>query len=355
MLRRLVRTPFRKVSLLVLLMALVAAAVAVTVRARTAPAASSHDVDVTKDLSYASAQPSGTQGHKLDLYVPRSHRPLPLVIFTHGSGWMADNGRMDADKVAARLNPHGFAVAGVAVRSSAQARFPAQLHDIKGAIRWLRANAEKYHLDPHRFAIMGESSGGWATTMTAVTGDVPKLEGTVGVRGPSSAVQAAVPFYPPTDFLRMDEHMLSDCTPRRGASLPSACHGGPKSPESRLLGCAINDCPDKAAAASPLTYIGKRQVPPFLMFHGEQDQLVPHHQSRLLFDKLASVGKDARFFSFPDARHGTFLQMLSDDDTRRGARQETTRDGHTTRPAPAHPTWQTVVTFLRSALGTGGH
>ncbi|MER0477817.1 prolyl oligopeptidase family serine peptidase [Streptomyces sp. Edi2] len=90
------------------------------------------------------------------------------------------------------------------------------------------------------------------------------------------------------------------------------------------------------------------------MFHGERDQLVPYHQSRLLFDKLASAGKDARFFSFPHARHGTYLEMLSDADTQRGARQETTRDGRTTRPAPAHPTWQTVISFLRSELHTGG-
>ncbi|MFI9258280.1 alpha/beta fold hydrolase [Streptomyces sioyaensis] len=353
MLRSLVRKPSRSIPLLVLLMALVAA-VAITVGARTVPAAPSPGVDVTKDLSYAPAQPAGTQGHMLDLYVPQSRRPAPLVIFTHGSGWMADNGRMDADKVAAQLNPHGFAVAGVAVRSSSQAQFPAQLHDIKGAIRWLRANAKKYHLDPRRFAIMGESSGGWATTMAAVTGDIPELEGTVGVSGPSSAVQAAVPFYPPIDFRQMDAHMLTDCKPRKDGSVPSDCHADPNSPESRLLGCAINDCPDKVAAASPLTYIGKRHLPPFLMFHGEQDQLVPYHQSRLLFDKLAAAHKDARFFSFPHTGHGTFLEMLSDADTQRGASEETTRNGHTTRPTPAHPSWQTVVSFLKSELHTAG-
>ncbi|MFD3418907.1 alpha/beta fold hydrolase [Streptomyces decoyicus] len=353
MFRSLLRTPFRSIPLLVLLAALVAV-VATTLGARDVPAASSSDVDVTKDLSYAPAQPTGTQGHKLDLYVPKSRRPAPLVIFTHGSGWMADNGRMDADKVAAQLNPHGFAVAGVAVRSSSQAQFPAQLHDIKGAIRWLRANATKYHLDPRRFAIMGESSGGWATTMAAVTGDMPKLEGTVGVNGPSSAVQAAIPFYPPVAFRQMDEHMPIDCKPRKDGSVPGDCHANPNSPESRLLGCAINDCPDKAAAASPLTYISDRHIPPFLMFHGKQDQLVPYDQSRLLFDKLAAAHKDARFFSFPNTGHGTFLEMLSDPDTQRGASQETTRHGHTTRPTHAHPSWQTVVSFLKDRLHTTG-
>ncbi|WP_431999167.1 alpha/beta hydrolase fold domain-containing protein [Streptomyces sioyaensis] len=353
MFRSLVRTPFRSIPLLALVTALVAV-VATTLGSRDVPAAASPGVDVTKDLDYAAARPAGTQGHKLDLYVPKSRPPVPLVIFTHGSGWMADNGRMDADKVAAQLNPHGFAVAGVAVRSSSQARFPAQLHDIKGAIRWLRANAAKYHLDPRRFAIMGESSGGWATTMAAVTGDVPELEGTVGVNGPSSAVQAALPFYPPIDFRQMDAHMLTDCTPREDGSVPGECHADPHSPESRLLGCALNDCPDKVAEAGPLTYIGKRRTPPFLIFHGKQDQLVPYHQSRLLFDKLAATHKDARFYSFPNTGHGTFLEMLSDADTQRGATLETTRHGHLTRPVPAHPSWQTVVAFLKSQLHTAG-
>jgi len=321
-------------------------------RTSPSPARTDTHVQITKDLAYAPARPPGTQGHLLDLYVPRSEHPAPLVIFTSGSGWLADSGRKGADKVAAQLNPHGFAVAGVAVRSSSQARFPAQLYDIKGAIRWLRANAETYHLAPDRIAIMGDSSGGWTTAMAAVTGGITALEGDVGVRGPSSAVQAAVPFYPPTDFLQMDAHM-----PDHGKAFNESfgltdCHSDARSPESRLLGCTITARPDKVAAANPLTYIGNRRLPPFLILHGEQDLTVPYHQSRLLYDKLATEGDDVRLISFPKAGHGTDFAMLSDDATREGAYEESAYAGHTTAARPVTPTWQTVVSFLEQRLSS---
>ncbi|MET8981184.1 alpha/beta hydrolase [Streptomyces sp. NPDC004539] len=316
------------------------------------PAGADTGVRITKDIAYAPAQPPGTQGHLLDLYVPRSARPAPLLIFTSGSGWLADSGRKGADQVAAQLNPYGYAVAGIAVRSSGQAPFPAQLYDVKGAIRWLRANAAAYHLDPDRVAIMGDSSGGWATAMAAVTGDLPALEGDVGPRGPSSAVQAAVPFYPPTDFSQMDAHMPDGCRAFNSAFGLTNCHSDARSPESRLLGCTITDCPDKVAAANPLTYIGTRHTPPFLILHGEQDGIVPYHQSRLLYEKLAAAGDDVRLFSFPEAGHGTSFAMLGDDATRRGAYVETAAGGRTTPPRPATPTWRTVVSFLDRQLHT---
>ena len=119
--------------------------------------------EVLRDLAYAPPEPAGSQGHLLDLYLPqRTGQPVPVVLWSHGSGWMRENGREGADVVAARLNPLGIAVAGVAVRSSANAQFPGQLHDIKAAIRYLKNDARRYGLDPDRFATMGESSGdGW--------------------------------------------------------------------------------------------------------------------------------------------------------------------------------------------------
>ena len=105
---------------------------------------------------------------------------MPVVIFSSGSAWMANNGRQGGPALAAELNKAGYAVAGVAIRTSAQTTFPGQLHDIKAAIRWLRANAGKYNLDPDRIGIAGESSGGWLAAMAAVTGDVAELEGDPG-------------------------------------------------------------------------------------------------------------------------------------------------------------------------------
>jgi acetyl esterase/lipase len=102
-------------------------------------------------------RPDSTSGrprweHVLDLYLPQAAHdtPLPLLIWTGGSGWMADNGKDSAGPIAQAFNPRGYAVAGVSIRSSSQVKFPGQLYDIKAAIRWLRAHAREYRLDPRR-------------------------------------------------------------------------------------------------------------------------------------------------------------------------------------------------------------
>ena len=201
------------------------------------------------NIDYASPEPASSNGHKLDLYIPAgAAQPLPVMIWTAGSAWSADTGKSGAGIVASQLNPAGYVVAGVSIRSSAQVKFPGQLHDIKAAIRWLRTNAARYNLDPDHIAIMGDSSGGWTTAMAAVTGDAPEMEGSVGTTGVSSAVQAAVAFYPPTNFLTMDAWALRKCSPQ-------VCHDGENSPESRLVGCPIQSCSEKLKAASPMTYI----------------------------------------------------------------------------------------------------
>ena len=114
---------------------------------------------VFANIAYAPAMPAGTGGHLLDLYTPNSGpTPRPLIIWSSGSARMADNGKSGADAIANVFNPRNYAVAGVSVRSSSQARFPAQVHDIKAAIRWLRANAAQYQLDTNRFAQMNAST-----------------------------------------------------------------------------------------------------------------------------------------------------------------------------------------------------
>ena len=141
----------KAVTLLVLAVALVAPS-----------AAPARGVEVITGIAYAPADPPGSEGHLLDLYLPRGHRgALPLVIWSQGSGWLAENGRSTAGMVAERFNPAGFAVAGVSVRSSTNARFPAQALDVHAAIRFLRANARRYGLDASRIGVMGDSSGGW--------------------------------------------------------------------------------------------------------------------------------------------------------------------------------------------------
>jgi acetyl esterase/lipase len=253
---------------------------------------------------------------------------------------MADTGKNRAGGLALELNPAGYAVAGVSIRSSSQVKFPGQLHDIKAAVRWLRANAGKYNLDPNHIAIIGDSSGGWTSAMTAVTGDAPEMEGSVGITGVSSAVQAAVAFYPPTNFPTMDFWAVRKCAPQQ-------CHDSENSPESRLIGCAIQSCPDKAKAASPLTYITAAD-PPIMILHGGSDQLVAHNQGEQFYMALNKACKEAVFISLPKAPHGNWYGFLTDESLREAAtiRSTSAADCSVLNPTPYKPTWKTVIDFL---------
>ena len=311
--------------------------------AQPAPAAPAGPPPTHADLEYAPADPPGSNGHKLDLYVPArasASGAIPVVIWTGGSAWMADTGKASARGIAARLMPAGYAVAGVSIRSSAQAVFPGQLHDIKAAIRWLRTHAATYGLDASRIAIMGDSSGGWTASMAALTGDAPELEGGVGVTGVRSDVQAAIAFYPPTDFLAMDAWAVRACTPPR-------CHDDATSPESRLVGCAIQTCAGKAQAANPVRYVTAAD-PPLLILHGGSDPLVPHNQGEQLYMALNKACHEATFISLPKAGHGPWNAFLTDDAVREAATIRTTSAAGcaVTNPVPYTPTWQTVIDFL---------
>jgi acetyl esterase/lipase len=305
------------------------------------------------DIAYAPAEPAQSKGHLLDLYLPENAaEPTPVVIWTSGSAWFADTGKARAEIVAAELVEEGFAVAGVSIRSSSQVQFPGQLHDIKAAIRWLRSNASRYNLDPDRIAIMGDSSGGWTTAIAAVTGDVPELEGEVGTTGVSSAVQAAVAFYPPTNFLEMDKWALRPCTPNAPPGPGAAfCHDAASSPESMLIGCAIQSCPDLVQRANPARYVSEND-PPIMILHGQSDPLVPHNQGELLYQALNKACREAVFIGLPTAGHGPAHSFLTDDAVRAGAtRRSTSADGCTVaNPVPYTPTWQTLVDFLSANL-----
>ena len=297
------------------------------------------------DLEYAPADPAGSNGHKLDLYIPTgASGPLPVVIWTGGSAWMADTGKRTAPGLAARLNPAWYAVAGVSIRSTSQVQFPGQLHDIKAAIRFLRANAQKYNLDAEHIGIMGDSSGGWTAAMAAVTGDVPELEGSVGTTGQPSTVQAAVAFYPPTNFLAMDAWALRKCA-------QPGCHDDAASPESRLVGCAVQTCPDKVRAASPLSYITPAD-PPIMILHGNSDPLVPHNQGEQLYMALNKACHEAVFLSFPKAGHGVWNEFFTDDTIRDSAtiRSTSAAGCAVTNPTPFTPTWKTAIEFLDKTM-----
>jgi acetyl esterase/lipase len=300
------------------------------------------------DIPYAAAEPEGSRGHLLDLYLPdkpgKAKRPLLIVM--GGSAWLGDNGKAYAAELAPHFTAAGYVVAGVSTRSSSQGRFPAQVHDVKAAIRWLRLHAPDYGIDRTRFAALGDSSGGWTATMAGVTGDVPWLEGNVGVTGVPSSVQAVVDLYGPTDFLQMDAHMLPGaCEAFNMIMGTTDCHNDIGSPESRIVGCAVQSCPQRTQAANPIRYATPND-PPVLIAHGQQDMLVPHHQSELLYAALKKACVPATFFSVPGVGHSK--DIVSPDNA--AAEVRSTVGCRDTKPKATRPTLDTIEAFLDAAL-----
>ena len=255
------------------------------------------------------------------------------MIWSGGSAWLRDDGKETAGQVAEHFCPQGYAVAGVSVRSSAQARFPAQLEDGKAAVSWLRTHADEHGLDPGRFAFMGNSSGGWVATMTALTAGV----------GEPGRVQAAVDLFGPTDFLQMDAHMVDGGEQFRALLGIQGCHDDPGSPESRLVGGSIEEHPDACARANPIAYVTS-EAPPFLIVHGQTDPYVPHHQSELLFEALRAAGATAVFYLIPEMGHE--YPYLADETRAAGYVTYSTSGDE---PLPP-PTWAGIEAFIAGAL-----
>jgi acetyl esterase/lipase len=247
-------------------------------------------VRVEKNLAFATI---GAKELRLDLFLPNQQEgKLPVVVWIFGGAWRTNN-RLQQEGQAAWLATKGYAVAAIEYRLSSDALFPAQIEDCKAAVRWLRANAAKYGLDPSRLGAWGESSGGHLASMLGVTGGVKDVEGGSGNLDQSSRVMAVVDFFGPTDFLQMEK-----------AALPEGMkHDSPNSPESLVIGGPIQENREKVARANPITYVTK-ECPPFLIVHGDRDLSVPCNQSELLFEALKKAGVDASFYKIVSAGHG---------------------------------------------------
>jgi acetyl esterase/lipase len=238
--------------------------------------------------------PGGHERQRLDLYIPtKADTPLPVIVWIHGGAWLG--GSKDGGVPALLFVGKGYAVASINYRLSQHAVFPAQIQDCKAAIRWLRANAQTYNLNPERIGVWGASAGGHLVALLGTSGGVEDREGKGGHADQSSRVQAVVDFFGPTDFLQMDAHAVP------GARLK---HDPPTSPESRLIGGAIQENAEKVARANPIQYVTS-DAPPFLIVHGEQDPLVPCHQSELLYEALKRARSDATFYKIAGAGHGS--------------------------------------------------
>ncbi len=239
------------------------------------------------DIPYASLSPA----QKLDIYLPDEGKgPLPVILSLHGGAFMGCD-KSDA-QVLPMLEglPRGYAVVAINYRLSWEALFPALVHDVKAAVRWVRANARKYSFDPERIASWGGSAGGYLSSMLGSSAGIPKLEDlSLGNPDQASSIQAVVDWFGPTNFLKMDEQLAaSGLLPP-----PGFRHSEANSPESLLLGQMITQIPEKVAAANPETYI-RPGAPPFLLQHGTKDPVVPVQQSIEFAAKLRSVLGDDR-------------------------------------------------------------
>jgi acetyl esterase/lipase len=198
---------------------------------------------------------------------------------------------MGGDKRDIQLAPmleglkRGYAVVGLNYRMSGEAKFPALVQDVKAAIRWLRANADIYLFDPERIATWGGSAGGYLSLMAGVSAGIAELDDlSLGNPEQPSHVQAVVAWFPPTDFLKMDEQLAESGM----APPPEFAHSGANSPESLLLGQQITQIPEMVRAANPETYI-RPGLPPFFIQHGKRDNVVPYQQSANFAAKLAAA------------------------------------------------------------------
>ena len=263
------------------------------------PMFKSIDLTIFRDLPYATQ----SDAQKLDVYmVPNRAEPCPVIM------WMHPGGFHEGDKDGSAIAPlavvnmirliqpmleRGYAVVSINYRLSQEAIFPALMHDVKAAIRWIRANAAEYNFNPDKVAAWGSSAGGYLAAMLATAGDVTELEDlSLGNPDQSSKVIAAVDWYGPIHFFHMDAH-------HEELGQEADVHN-PESPESKLMGAPVMTIREKCDAASPITYVNSDSAPIFIQ-QGTGDPVIPYPQSIMLAEKMkAAIGKENVIFELID-------------------------------------------------------
>jgi acetyl esterase/lipase len=241
------------------------------------------EIRVERDLVYGQADRVELQ---LNLALPtKSKGPFPAVVCIHGGGWYQGQ-RQELDSMTEMLARRGYVAATVSYRLVPTARFPAQIQDCKAAVRWIRANARKYHIDPDRIGAIGFSAGAHLCCLLGVTDKKDGLEGSGGNPQLSSRVQAVVSFFGRTDFTK--KTWSNDL--EKKIFVP-------------LIGASFNDKPELYKRVSPIVYVS-RTSPPFLLFHGAEDNLVPPCNSTDMAEKLQAAGVSARAIIVEGVGHG---------------------------------------------------
>ena len=291
-----------------------------------------------KDINYAGDK---LEAHNMDIYLPETGLDrYKVVVVIYGSAWFSNNAKLMAYmSIGKPLTDAGFAVVCINHRSSGDAKFPAQIHDVKAALRFIRANAAKYKLDTSFVGITGFSSGGHLSSLAGVTNGMKKrtvgdttvdLEGTVGnCLDYASTVDAVVDWFGPVDMAHME-----NCETVKDE----------KSPEAALMGIAPAKAPDLVALISPITYVNptsptlslqSKTFPRFLVIHGNADNVVPYCQSVNFSETLKKAGQLEKFITVPGGQHGpvTFNEKTFKEMTaffqQESSRQKIVEDGGT--------------------------
>ena len=267
------------------------------IRARKSPNANQapplpENIDAKLDLAYAATE---NPRQRLDLYLPKSrkgNKPLPVIVFIHGGGWQAGNKSSGIGNLARFVSSGDYAGVSVGYRLTNEAPWPAQIHDCKAAIRWIKANAEEYGLDASKIAAWGTSAGGHLVSFLGTSGDVKALEGTLGKHlDQDSKVNCVVNFFGPENFLTMI---------RQASTIDRKTDDYP---EAKLLGGRVQDKMEVAKEASPITHVSAGDAP-FLTAHGTKDPLVPYAQAQEIDAALKSVGVESILITMTNGGHG---------------------------------------------------
>ena len=232
------------------------------------------------------------EGHDLyaDFYVPEDVENPPVIMWIHGGGWTELNRKWCL--VYPQLK-RGYAVCSVDYRYADEAVFPAQMLDTKAAVRFMKINAHKYGLNPDKMYLMGDSSGGHTVLMAGLTVGIERFEEEL-YSEVSSSVKGIIDLFGPTDITKMNDE------------LSAMDHMAPDSPEGCLIGGRnVSEHPELTAPTVVMNYVdATREIPPVLIFHGTNDELVPFGQSCMLYDKLVQCNKKAEFYAIDNAHHG---------------------------------------------------
>jgi acetyl esterase/lipase len=270
-----------RIALVLLFVGLTAGAFAQTrPTTRLRPNALPEGTKVLRDVPYVKG---GGKSQSLDIVIPpNATKPLPLLVCVHGGGWQGGDKAPNPGVVFVRF---GYVVASINYRLTGEAIWPAQINDCKAAVRFLRAHAEEYHIDPDHVGAWGASAGGHLVALLGTAGDAKELEGDGGNEQFSSKVQAVCDFFGPTDLTKIhDEHVAGDAL-------------------THLFGGPLHEHLDLAKQASPVNYVTKDD-PPFLIMQGTKDPLVEVKQSEYLDAALKKAGVESHLEIIEGAGHG---------------------------------------------------